>query len=178
MKEFFKGCVFYFINHVLNKIPSRHIRMFFYTLLSKGGISRKASIGLGVKFLDIRNIIIGDYVNVNFDSILDGRGGRIKISKNVDIAPQVNIWSLEHDPQSISHESRSGEVTVGENCWIANRVTILPNSIIGANCVIGAGSLVKGVYCDESIIVGYKAKKIKSKENNSKFQLRSIRIFR
>jgi acetyltransferase-like isoleucine patch superfamily enzyme len=178
MKEILKGFIFYFINHILNKIPSRRIRIFFYNKLSKGKISKKASIGLGVKILDIRNIKIGDYANINFDSILDGRGDGIVIGKNVDIAPQVNIWSLEHNPNSNSHESRSGKVIIEDNCWIANRVTILPFTHIESNCVIGAASIVKGNYKKNSISMCKKAKQTKIRSTYKTIKLTSIRIFR
>lgn len=178
MNEFIKGLVFYFINHILNKIPSRKLRMFIYSILSNGNISRKASIGLNVKFLDIRNINIGENTNINFDSILDGRGDVIDIGANVDIAPQVNIWSLEHDPNNADHGSRGGKVIIEDNCWIANRVTILPNTTIAKNCVIGAGSIVKGVYEENSVAMGIKAKAIKERTNIIKNEIDTIRIFR
>ncbi len=178
MKEYVKGLVFYFINHILNKIPSRKIRIYLYSVLSKGTISKTASIGLGVKFLDIRNIKIGDNTNINFDSILDGRGEGIEIGENVDIAPQVNIWSLEHDPNSKSHASRSAKVIIGDHCWIANRVTILPDTIIHKNCVIGAGSIVKGNYEENSIVMGGKAKSMKKREQEIEKKIASIRVFR
>lgn len=178
MKEILKGLVFYFINHILNKIPSRRVRMFFYNKLSNNKISKKASIGLGVKILDIRNIKIGDFTNINFDSVLDGRGAGIEIGINVDIAPQVNIWSLEHDPNSESHASRSGKVIIEDNCWIANRVTILPNTHIMLNCVISAASTVKGTYEKNAIVMNSKAKVVKKRNISTMDQISKIRIFR
>ena len=135
--------------------------MYFYSLLSNGNISRKASIGLGVRILDIRNVKIGAYTNINFDSILDVRGCGIVIGENVDIAPQVNIWSLEHNPNSETHESRNGEVIIGDYCWIANRVTVLPGTNIGKHHVAGAGGVMKGSYDEKSISFGNKSKVIK-----------------
>ncbi|WP_010179997.1 acyltransferase [Glaciecola sp. HTCC2999] len=178
MNEFLKGCVFYFINHILNKIPSRRFRMFFYSAFSRGKISEQASIGLGVKILDIRRVKIGANTNINFDSILDGRGGGIEIGVNVDIAPQVNIWSLEHDPNDSNHASRAGIVTVGDNCWIANRVTILPNTCILENSIIAANSIVKGSYKENSVLMGDKAKIIGMRATNIKITLPPVRIFR
>ena len=178
MSEFFKGCVFYFINHILNKVPSRHMRMFFYSLLSKGNVSRKASIGLGVRILDIRKVKIGDFTNINFDSIIDGRGDGIEIGTNVDIAPQVNIWSLEHEPNSENHQSRKGKVIIGNYCWIANRVTILPNTTIEKHHVAGAGIIMKGLYCEGGISMCLKAKVINKKTILRKGKLKGLRRFR
>ena len=178
MSEFFKGCVFYFINHILNKIPSRHVRMYFYSLLSKGNISRQASIGLGVRILDIRKVKVGKYSNINFDCILDGRGGGIDIGENVDIAPQVNIWSLEHETNSESHKSIEGEVVIADYCWIANRVTILPNTTIENHHVAAAGSIMKGVYGESSISMSSKSKIVSKKKVLRKGKLKGLRVFR
>ena len=178
MKEFLKGIVFYFINHVLNKIPSRKIRMYFYCLLSNGKISKQATIGLGVKVLDIRNVEIGKNSNVNFDSILDGRGEGIKIGCNVDIAPQVNIWSLEHEANNPQHISRSGKVIIEDDCWLANRVTVLPGSHIKKQATVGANSLISGEYEGNSIIYGEKARVKKKTPPIEKKRLHKIRVFR
>jgi len=37
------------------------------------------------------------------------------------------------------------EITVGEDCWIAGNVIILPGVTIGDGCTIGAGSVVTKV---------------------------------
>jgi acetyltransferase-like isoleucine patch superfamily enzyme len=173
-----KDLVYFFINHILNRIPSKSIRMAFYSMLSKGNISKNASIGLGVKILDIRNVKIGDFTNINFDSILDGRGEGIDIGDNVDIAPQVNIWSLEHQTDSHSHESKSGKVVIGSRCWLANRVTVLPGTIISENCIVAANSLVKGNFEHNSILMGTKATIKKIRSVNMTEQLTPLRRFR
>jgi acetyltransferase-like isoleucine patch superfamily enzyme len=41
-------------------------------------------------------------------------------------------------------EFTTGSVTIGRNVWIAANVTILKGSVIGDNCIIGAGTVVKG----------------------------------
>ena len=35
-------------------------------------------------------------------------------------------------------------IVVGENVWIGSRVTILPETEIGRNSIVGAGTVVKG----------------------------------
>lgn len=178
MKEFFKSFIFYFINNILNRIPSRVFRITLYNFLSKNQISRKSSIGLGVKFLDIRNIKIGDRTNINNGCILDGRGDGIEIGHDVDIAPQVNIWSLEHNPNSPIHETRSGIVKIEHHVWIANRAIILPNSIIESGCTIGAQTVIKGIIKKNSICAGNPFRVIKMRNDEPVFNLRKLRRFR
>lgn len=178
MNEFLKGAVFYFINHLLNKLPSRRLRMALYSFLSRGNISKKAYIGLGVRILDIRNVKIGANSNINFESILDGRGGRIEIGENVDIAPQVNLWTLEHNPKDPHHASISGKVIIGDHCWLANRVTVLPNTYISENSILAAGALVKGEYKVNNILMGSKAAVVGTRSAELRTQITPIRCFR
>ena len=176
--EVIKALVYFFINSVLNRIPSRSLRMLFYHLISGRKISINASIGLGVKILDIRNVKIGDRTNVNSGSILDGRGMGIEIGSDVDIAAQVNVWSLEHDPKSPSHEARSGIVIIEDHVWIANRAILLPNTLVGAGSTIGAGSVLKGKVEKNTIGSGNPFNKLKERTEEPTFKLRKIRRFR
>ncbi len=51
-----------------------------------------------------------------------------------------------------------GKITVGDNVVIGAKCTILPNSTIGNNCIVGAGSVVRGKFPDNSVIFGNPAK--------------------
>lgn len=51
-----------------------------------------------------------------------------------------------------------GRISIGENSFIGCRCLILPNTEIGKNCIIGAGSVVKGRIPDNSVVVGNPAK--------------------
>ncbi len=52
--------------------------------------------------------------------------------------------------------------TIGENTKIGANATILPDIIIGKNCLVGAGSLVtKNLLEDNYVYAGNPAKKIK-----------------
>lgn len=171
MKDF----AFYFINHILNKIPSRKFRMFFYYIISKGKISFYSSVGLGVKILDIRNIYIGRNSNINFNSLLDGRGAEINIGDNVDIAPYCKIWTLEHNPHDDNYDTISGKVIIDNNVWLGSSTIILPNSHIKEFSIIGAGSTFKGNTELKTIYLGYKAVNRGMRKINKAYNLRGIR---
>lgn len=179
MYELTKDMVYYFINFILNRIPSRFIRKLFYYIFSNGKISFRANIGIGVKILDITNVTIKENTNINRGCIIDGRGDGVEISTNVDIAPEVNIWSLEHDPNHPNFLSRSGKVLIQKNVWIANRAIVLPGVEIGKMAVIGAGCVVSKSCEPYSIYVGAKQKKIKKRSSSvEEYLLKPIRRFR
>jgi len=47
-----------------------------------------------------------------------------------------------------------GDIMVGDNTYIGINCTILPGARIGANCVIGSGSIVRGTIPDGSVVYG------------------------
>ena len=51
-----------------------------------------------------------------------------------------------------------GRIKVGNNVFIGTKSIILLNTTIGNNCIIGAGSVVRGHFPDDSVIVGNPAK--------------------
>ena len=69
------------------------------------------------------------------------------------------------DPESEKSYMRqplvSKPVSIGDGCWIGEKVCILPGVTIGKKCVIGAGSVVTKSIPDYSIAVGNPAKVVK-----------------
>lgn len=53
-------------------------------------------------------------------------------------------------------------IIIGSDVYIGLNTTILPGTIIGNRCIIGACSLVKGTFPDNSVIAGVPARRIKS----------------
>lgn len=92
----------------------------------------------------------------------------IKIGKDCAIAAGVNI--IDSNGHIMNSKSRNSnrdlpkEIVIGNNVWIGLNAVILKGSIIEDNCVIGAGSVVKGHYKANSLIVGNPAKFIKKIE--------------
>ena len=131
-----------------------------------------------VRFLNPRNVIIGDHTIINSFCQLDGRGyGKIYIGNNVDIAQETNIWTLEHDPNSDKHETRGGDVVVEDNVWISSRVTILPGVHIGKGAVIASGAVVTKDVPVKAIVGGVPAKIIGTRINNLSYRLKYRPLF-
>ncbi|KAM0121599.1 hypothetical protein ACP6JC_001770 [Aspergillus fumigatus] len=112
------------------------------------------------------NISVGDGFYANFNlTVLDC--GLVTIGNNVEIGPNVNIITGEHETKIEARRKHRGteftrEVIIGDDCWIGANVTILAGVTIGSGCSIGAGSVVKRDIPPYSIAVGSPARVIRS----------------
>ncbi|WP_313982751.1 acyltransferase [Xanthocytophaga flavus] len=170
----FKIFLVAFWNYVFNRwimfIPFHNIRMFFIRrMLLKVGKKSNALMGLEIR--KGKNISIGDHCVINRNVLLDGRGGKLSIGNNVDIAQETNIWTLEHDVHDDYHRDKGGSVTIEDHVWIASRVTILPGITIGKGAVIASGSVVTKDVPSMSIVGGIPAKVIGQRNSKLLYQL-------
>ena len=94
-------------------------------------------------------------------------GADIKIGNNVLMASDVTIASENHgmDPENelpyMKQKLIVAPVTIGDNCWIGDKVIILPGTSIGQGSIIGAGAVVTKDVPAYSIAVGNPAHVIK-----------------
>lgn len=102
------------------------------------------------------NIEVGENFFANYHlTILDV--GKVTIGKNVQIAPNVSIYTAGHPihPDSRNSGYEYGvPVTIGDNVWIGGNAVIMPGVVIGSNTVIGAGSVVTKNIPDWSVAAG------------------------
>ncbi len=106
---------------------------------------------------------IGEYAHITCsnaitigDHVLTGKG--ITISDNAH--GDHTRASMETPPMERETTSK-GPVNIGNNVWIADKVTILANVTIGDNAVIGANSVVTSDIPANAIAVGIPAKVIR-----------------
>lgn len=89
---------------------------------------------------------------------------KIIIGDNCIFGNNVTIIDHDHNYKSSNrkHEYLSSEILIGENSWIGANVVILRGTKIGKGCVIGAGTVVRGVIPDNSLVTGSKELNVKS----------------
>ncbi|MDO4944933.1 MAG: sugar O-acetyltransferase [Ruminococcus sp.] len=102
------------------------------------------------------NIEVGENFFANYNlTVLDV--GKVTIGDNVQIAPNVSIYTAGHPvhPDSRNSGYEYGiDISIGDNVWIGGSTCILPGVHIGNNVVIGAGSVVTKDIPDNVIAVG------------------------
>jgi acetyltransferase-like isoleucine patch superfamily enzyme len=170
IKKNISSLVYFFLNSFVLRFPSRTLRRL---VLSKclGHLGKDSSFLRFVEIRNGRNISIGSHTVINQRVLLDGRGGKLTIGENVDIAQDTNIWTLGHDPHGDYHESKGGNVTIEDYVWIASRVTILPNIIIGRGAVVAANSVVTKSVPAMAIVAGSPAKIVGTRKSKLLYNL-------
>lgn len=112
--------------------------------------------GSKLKVRENGTVIIGDNVSFNYNCMLFCRK-EIIIENGVEFGPNVLIYDHDHD-YKIQGGLKEGKfieesIRIGENTWIGANTLILRGSEIGKNCVIGAGSVVKGRIPDDTLFI-------------------------
>lgn len=100
------------------------------------------------------------------------------IGANTTILGNVFITNIDHDYKTISQHILDQEYVVkttriGENCYIGYGAAIQAGTILGKQCIIGANSVVRGVFPDYCVIVGAPAKIVKRYNVETKEWLRT-----
>lgn len=158
-------------------LPFHVVRLFFIKkTINKVG--NDCFFALGVETRQGRNIAVGNHCIINKNVLLDGRGGTLTLGDNVDIAQEVNIWTLSHDPHDDFHTTRGADVHIEDYVWIASRATILPGVRIGRGAVVAAGSVVTKDVSPLSIVAGVPAKVIGQRTSQLSYTLNHRPWFR
>ena len=111
------------------------------------------------------SIAIGDHAEINNNAFLKSEGPGIVIGRHALLGSRVVIYDSdfhELDPRRRRGGRPSmGRVELGENVFIGDRAMILKGVTIGADSVIGAGSVVTGSIPAGVIAVGNPARVIR-----------------
>lgn len=150
---------------------------------------KSSSITLGEKVTFVSNTL-GNLIGLFQRTIVVARlGGKIKIGsesglsgmtiysiKNIEIGDYftggANSKIIDHDFHPLDSKARMerplpwdkvkrGEIKIGRNVFLGTGSIVLRDTIIGDNCIIGAGSVVKGKFPDNCVIAGNPAKIVK-----------------
>jgi len=115
-------------------------------------------------------IHIGKDVGIGEFSRLGGSGGlsiddHTIIGQYFSAHPENHLFEGESELIKEQGTERSA-ITIGSNCWIGAKVTVLAGVNIGNNSIIGAGSVVTKSIPENAVAVGSPAKVIKIRKES------------
>lgn len=170
INQFIYAFYFYLFNRLFMYVP---FYLFRHACIRSavGKLGVKPGILMGLEVRKPGNIFIGNHAVINRNVLLDGRGGKIIIGDNVDIAQETNIWTLEHDIHDDFHRVKGGDVIIEDYVWIASRSTILPGVRIGRGAVVASGSIVTKDVSPMAVVGGVPAKVIGQRRSALKYTL-------
>ena len=58
--------------------------------------------------------------------------------------------------------NEAGDITLGERVWVSHRATLLKNTSLGDDSVVGASSVVSSAFPPNSLVAGVPARLIRS----------------
>ena len=177
MIQYLKSFKYYIINNFVLHFPSHFIRyLLIKNIVNRIGVN--TTVLMGVDIRNAKNISIGKNTVINKNVLLDGRGGKLSIGNNVDVAQETNIWTLEHDVHSDHHRSFGDNVVIEDYVWIASRVTILPGVTIGRGAVVASNAVVTKDVAPLTIVGGVPAKKIGMRKSLLLYKLNYKPLFK
>lgn len=128
-------------------------------------LSGKTKGQLELELLLKHGMTLGKNSNILSNCKIDsGWPWLVSIGDDVTIAPNVTILAHDASPNVVKCGTKLGRVSIGNNVFVGANTTILCNSRIGDNVVIGAGSLVTGEIPSNGVYAGVPAVKIASIE--------------
>lgn len=162
----FRLYVLFWVGHV----PNHALRKFMYRNVFGVKIGSNTSLHWRTRFFQPEGVAVGENSIIGNDCFLDGRSG-IRIGDNVNIGGHVQIYTLEHDPDSPHFATKGGPVTIGDRCYIATRATVLPSVTIGEGAVVAAGAVVTRDVPPFTVVGGVPARVIRERSRDLVYTL-------
>lgn len=122
----------------------------------------KSSYEVKARFFRKQGMKIGERCQLN-SIMFSNEPYLIEIGDDVAIANGVTF--ITHDGgircfNEFLEDDIFGKIKIGNNVLLGENSIILLNTTIGDNCIVGAGSVVRGTFPPNSVIVGNPAVKI------------------
>jgi acetyltransferase-like isoleucine patch superfamily enzyme len=115
------------------------------------------------------DIELGDHVNLSANCVVFS-SNRLTIGRGTVVGAFTYVLSGgEYDYRDTVHPfheqsgmGSAGPLSIGANCWLGARVTVLDAASIADHCVIGAGAVVTRPVAADSLALGIPARVVRS----------------
>lgn len=165
-------CIYYsttlFGNVVINKIPSRHIRRWFYIMMG-AKLGKDTLPFRRVEVLLPKGLVLEDRVTVGWFVELDARAG-IEVGHDTNISSYVKLITGSHDVDSPEYKADFQPIKIGHHCWIGTGAIILQGVTIGDGAVVAAGAVVTKDIPPYEVWGGVPARFIKKRTQNMNYE--------
>lgn len=115
-----------------------------------------------------QGVVVGRNVGIGEFSYIGGEA-MVEIGDNTISGQYLSIHPENHifDKDQLFTDSGTTKIgiKVGNNVWLGSKVTLLDGCSIGSNSIVAAGSVVKGIFPNNSIIAGVPARMIGSNDH-------------
>lgn len=138
---------------------------------SNAGITIEDNVYIGrntIVYCKNGDIVLKPRANISSNCTLFS-SNRLTVGEGVMVGAYCYFLSggeYDHtDPTPFADQAGTetrGELTIGKNCWLGARVTVLDAASIGDHSVIGAGAVVTRPIPGDSLAVGVPARVVKS----------------
>ena len=126
-------------------------------------VNRSGSNERMIKYLRKQGVKIGNDCLIQSMSIANEHF-LVELGDHVAVASGVRFITHDGGASWFFREELKGgifgKITLGDNVFIGMNSILLPNTTIGKNSMVGAGSVVRGNFPDNSVILGNPAKVI------------------
>ena len=159
----------YLANHIVCYIPSNRFRIFFYRNFLNIDVSYSNSFQMGCYIYNSNGILkIGTNSIINRNTVLDRRGG-IVIGDNVNISPDVNLYTAYHDLQDTNFSNVLNKITIDDYVVILTGSSVMPGVHMGEGSVLYPFSVLTSNTIKYGIYAGNPAKLIGYRNNELKY---------
>jgi len=131
---------------------------------------KNLKIFAGARFRSIENLSVGDNVNIGNDNFIQALG-EVQIGNNVQLAPGVKIWSVNHNYKNKNklindQGQQKAKVSIGNDVFIGSNAFISPGVCLPDGVVVAAGAVV-GIkkYKPYCILAGNPARMISCRDD-------------
>ena len=156
-------------NVVVNKIPSRHCRKWFYQIMG-ARIGKNTFPCRRVEVLFPKGLKLADHVAVGWFAELDARGG-ITVEHDTNISSHVKMITGSHDIDDPDYTADFKPIHIGHHCWIGTGAIVLQNVRIGDGAVVAAGAVVTKDVPAYTVVGGIPARVIRERRQDLNYTI-------
>ena len=138
-------------------------------------IGERTRIFPGIRMETLKNgeIFIGDNCAIEQNVHITSMNSILKIGKDVTVLANTYITNIEHEYGDINRSVLEQDIIyreteIKEGCFIGYGAAIQAGTILGKHCIVGAHSVVRGIFPDYCVIVGTPGKIIKKYNHETK----------